>query len=82
MPLAANMNPKKNPMPSQDPKVRSRNFDEVAMGYNYEMAVDEAKRCLNCPKKPCQSACPVAIDIPAFIAKVAAQDMQGAYQVL
>ena len=82
MPLAANMNPKKNPMPSQDPKVRSRNFDEVAMGYNYEMAVDEAKRCLNCPKKPCQSACPVAIDIPAFIAKVAAEDMEGAYQVL
>lgn len=82
MPLAANMNPKKNPMPSQDPKVRSRNFDEVAMGYTYEMAVDEAKRCLNCPKKPCQSACPVAIDIPAFIAKVAAEDMEGAYQVL
>lgn len=82
MPLAANMNPKKNPMPSQNPKVRSRNFDEVAMGYTYEMAVDEAKRCLNCPKKPCQSACPVAIDIPAFIAKVAAEDMEGAYQVL
>jgi len=78
----ANMDPKKCPMPSQDPGVRKHNFDEVALGYTYEMAVNEAKRCLNCPKKPCQSACPVAIDIPAFIACVAAEDMEGAYQVL
>lgn len=77
-----NMDPKKCPMPSQDPNVRNKNFDEVALGYTPEMAVNEAKRCLNCPKKPCQSGCPVGIDIPAFIAKVAEEDFEGAYQVL
>ena len=46
------------------------------------MAVDEAKRCLNCKNKPCVSGCPVNIDIPAFIAKVADEDMEGAYAVL
>ena len=40
-----NMNPKKNPMPSQDPAVRRRNFDEVALGYTEAMAIDEAERC-------------------------------------
>ncbi len=77
-----NMNPKKCPMPSQDPQVRNQNFDEVALGYTWEMAVEEAKRCLNCPKKPCASACPVQIDIPAFIKCVAEEDMEGAYRVL
>ena len=82
MAVTRNMDPKKCPMPSQDPNVRNRNFDEVALGYTYEMAVNEAKRCLNCPKKPCVSACPVQIDIPAFIACVANEDMEGAYKVL
>ena len=82
MAVTRNMDPKKCPMPSQDPNVRNKNFDEVALGYTYEMAVNEAKRCLNCPKKPCQSACPVQIDIPAFIACVANEDMEGAYKVL
>lgn len=77
-----NMDPKRCPMPTQDAKVRSGNFDEVALGYTYEMAVSEARRCLNCPKKPCVSACPVQIDIPAFIACVANEDMEGAYRVL
>ena len=77
-----NMDMKKCPMPSQEPDVRNRNFDEVALGYTYEMAVNEARRCLNCPKKPCVSACPVQIDIPAFIACVADEDMEGAYKVL
>jgi len=77
-----NMSMIKCPMPSQDPKVRARNFDEVALGYTYEMAVEEAKRCLACPKKPCSTACPVQIDIPAFIKCVAEEDMEGAYQVL
>ena len=77
-----NMCMTKCPMPSQDPKVRARNFDEVALGYTYEMAVEEAKRCLSCPKKPCSTACPVQIDIPAFIKCVAEEDMEGAYQVL
>lgn len=78
----ANMSMKKCPMPVQDPLVRRNNFDEVALGYTYEMAVEEAKRCLNCKNKPCQSACPVAIDIPAFIAKVAEEDMDGAYEII
>ena len=77
-----NMDPKRCPMPAQDPNVRNRNFDEVATGYTYEMAVNEARRCLNCPKKPCVSACPVQIDIPAFIACVANEDLEGAYRVL
>ncbi|MBQ7885663.1 MAG: NADPH-dependent glutamate synthase [Clostridia bacterium] len=77
-----NMDIKKCPMPSQAPDIRNKNFDEVALGYTWEMAVGEARRCLNCPKKPCVSACPVQIDIPAFIACVAQEDMEGAYKVL
>ena len=77
-----NMDPKKCPMPSQEPQVRNRNFSEVALGYTYEMAVNEAKRCLNCKNKPCVSACPVSIDIPAFIERVANEDMEGAYAVI
>ena len=77
-----NMDPKKCPMPVQDPDVRNKNFREVALGYTYDMAVEEARRCLHCKNKPCQSGCPVGIDIPAFIAKVAEEDMEGAYEVL
>lgn len=82
MAVKRNMDPKKCPMPSQEPDVRNKNFKEVALGYTYEMAVNEAKRCLNCPKKPCQSGCPVGIDIPAFISKVAEEDMEGAFEIL
>ena len=82
MAVQRNMDPKKCPMPSQDPEVRSKNFDEVALGYTYEMAVNEARRCLNCKNKPCVSACPVAIDIPAFIERVANEDMEGAYEII
>ena len=77
-----NMNPTKCPMPSQDPLVRNRNFQEVALGYTKEMAMEEATRCLSCPKKPCQSGCPVGIDIPAFIAKVAEGEFEEAYQII
>ena len=77
-----NLDPKKCPMPSQDPNVRNKNFQEVALGYTAEMAVNEAKRCLNCPKKPCVDGCPVSIKIPEFIQKIAAEDFEGAYQVL
>ena len=77
-----NMDMKKCPMPVQDPDVRNKNVDEVALGYTYDMAVNEARRCLNCPKKPCQSACPVQIDIPAFIERVANEDMDGAFEIL
>ncbi|MBE7042865.1 MAG: NADPH-dependent glutamate synthase [Ruminococcaceae bacterium] len=78
----ANMSPNKNPMPSQEPEVRSRNFKEVALGYTEEMALDEAQRCLNCKHKPCVSGCPVSIDIPAFIAEVAKKNFAGAYDVI
>lgn len=72
--------PKKHPMPSQDPKVRAHNFKEVATGYTEEIAVAEAERCLNCKNKPCVSGCPVNIDIPAFIQKIKERDYEGAYK--
>jgi len=78
----ANMSLNKCPMPSQDPMVRNKNFSEVALGYTLEMAMDEAKRCLNCKHKPCISGCPVFIDIPAFIAEVAKGDIEKAYEIL
>ncbi len=77
-----NMDPKKCPMPVQDPDVRNKNFEEVALGYTYEMAVNEAKRCLGCRNHPCVAGCPVNIDIPGFIKKVAEEDLEGAYKVL
>ncbi|MEG3006205.1 MAG: NADPH-dependent glutamate synthase, partial [Oscillospiraceae bacterium] len=55
---------------------------EVTLGYSKEQAVEEAKRCLNCKNKPCVGNCPVAIDIPAFISKIAEEDFEGAYQVI
>lgn len=66
-----NMSLKKNPMPTQAPDVRNKNFKEVALGYTAEQAVDEAKRCLGCKNHPCVGGCPVKIHIPDFIAKVA-----------
>ena len=67
----ANMSLVKNPMPSQDPNVRNKNFDEVALGYTAEQAIDEAQRCLNCKLKPCMNGCPVMVHIPEFVAEVA-----------
>ena len=78
----ANMSWTQVPMPEQDPAVRSGNFQEVALGYTPEMAVEEAKRCLNCKHKPCVGGCPVNIRIPEFIAKVAGGEFQAAYEIL
>ena len=78
----ANMNPKKNPMPTQEASVRARNFDEVATGYTEEMAIDEALRCLACKNMPCVSDCPVNIHIPEFINKIKEADFEGAYQII
>ncbi|MFI3207477.1 MAG: FAD-dependent oxidoreductase, partial [Clostridia bacterium] len=78
----ANMSLVKNEMPNQDPNVRNKNFLEVALGYSAEQAIDEAKRCLNCKHKPCIGACPVKIDIPAFINEVAQGEFEKAYQVI
>ena len=57
----ANMSLKKNEMPTQEPSVRAKNFDEVALGYTEAMAIDEAMRCIDCKNTPCVSACPVNI---------------------
>ncbi|MGN0653444.1 MAG: NADPH-dependent glutamate synthase [Oscillospiraceae bacterium] len=78
----ANMNPKKNPMPTQDAKVRAHNFNEVAIGYSEETAIDEALRCLNCKNMPCVNGCPVNIHIPEFISKVKEGDFEGAYEII
>ena len=76
------IDPKKHEMPTQDPEVRARNFDEVALGYPVEVAVEEAKRCLNCKNRPCVSGCPVNVNIPDFIALIAKGDFEGAYQTI
>ena len=78
----ANMKMQKNPMPEQDPLVRNKNIDEVALGYTAEMAMDEAKRCLNCKNSLCRTGCPVSVRIPEFIAKVAEGDFDAAYDII
>ncbi len=77
-----NMSLKKNEMPTQDPKVRAHNFEEVALGYTAEQAMDEAARCLNCKKPLCVTGCPVSINIPAFLTKAATGDFEGAYETI
>lgn len=74
--------PKKHAMPVQDAKVRARNFDEVALGYDEKTAVVEANRCLNCKNSPCVAGCPVNIDIPAFISKVKTGEFEEAYKII
>ncbi len=78
----ANMSLQKNPMPSQDPNVRNKNFEEVALGYTEEQALDEAARCLNCKNRACMQGCPVMVHIPEFIAEVAKGDFEAAYQII
>ncbi len=58
-------------MPEQEPKVRAHNMNEVALGFSKEAAMREASRCMQCAAKPCMQGCPVAIDIPGFLAKAA-----------
>lgn len=77
-----NMSLKKNPIPTQEPQVRAHNFEEVAMGYSEEVAVDEAMRCLACKNMPCVSGCPVNIHIPEFISKIKEYDFEGAYEII
>ena len=74
--------PKKHEMPTQDPTVRAHNFDEVALGYTYEMARAEAERCLSCKNQPCVNGCPVNVHIPDFISKIKEGDIEGAYDVI
>ena len=82
MTFKKNLSSQKCPMPSLDPSVRIRCFDEVALGYTEEMALTEAARCLNCKNPACVSGCPVHISIPAFIEKVNEGDFEGAYRII
>lgn len=66
-------------MPEQDPKVRAKNFEEVALGYTLKLAQKEAERCIQCKDPRCVKGCPVNVNIPDFIAKIAAGDVQSSY---
>ena len=76
------LNLNRTEMPCQDPEVRSHNFDEVALGYTEEMAVTEANRCIQCPKRPCTTGCPVGVDIPDFIKALREGRMEESVQIL
>ncbi len=78
----ANISLVKNEMPSQDAKQRIKNFSEVALGYSEAQALDEATRCLSCKNSPCIEGCPVGINIPAFITKIAEGQFEEAYQII
>jgi len=69
-------------MLKQEPLVRARNFDEVALGYNEEQALAEANRCIQCPKRSCIDGCPVDVDIPDFILAVSEGNMPEAVRIL
>ena len=76
------MEAKKHEMPSQAPEIRAHNFKEVALGYTAEIAVEEAKRCLDCKNRPCVDVCPVNISIPEFISHIKKGEFEEAYQVI
>ncbi|MFA7637629.1 MAG: NADPH-dependent glutamate synthase [Monoglobales bacterium] len=78
----ANMAPKTTPMPQQDPVERSKNFMEVNLGYTYEMAVEEATRCLQCKHAPCVKGCPVNIKIPNFIKEIVDGNIEEAFKII
>ncbi len=69
-------------MPRQSPQERARNFDEVALGYDEDQVVREAKRCLGCKKSPCVAGCPVGVDIPGIVRLVAEEKFPEAAALL
>ena len=81
-PKKPKINPKRTPMPKQNPDERVRNFDEVALGFTPELAILEAARCLQCKKPQCVLGCPVEVDIPGFISKIVESDWKGAAKAL
>ena len=79
---AKKVSPKKTPIPEQDPLVRITNFEEVALGYMPELAVQEAERCLQCREPRCVAGCPVNVPIPRFIRAVKERDFEGAIAIV
>lgn len=77
-----NMSKTKVSMPEQDPNVRNKNFDEVALGYDLKMAQEEAHRCVQCKNQPCVHGCPVSVRIPEFIHQVVEGDLDKAYEII
>ena len=73
---------KKVPVREQAPKVRATNFEEVCLGYNKEVAMEEANRCLGCKKAKCMEGCPVSINIPGFVHEVKEGNFEKAYQII
>ena len=69
-------------MPEQEPQKRAHNFEEVPLGFEKEVAMTEAARCLECHKPKCIGGCPVEIDIPKFVAQVAEGDFRSAAKTL
>lgn len=72
----------RNKMPEQSAEVRNKNFDEVALGYTFETAIDEAERCLNCKNPRCVQGCPVNVDIPDFIQALKEKNLNEAIRIL
>ena len=70
------------PMSEQDPKVRITNFNEVALGYTEEEAIEEASRCIQCPKPTCVEGCPVHVRIPEFIKAITEKDFDKSYKII
>lgn len=77
-----NMSPEKVKMPEQPADIRIKNFEEVSLGYSEAMAVEEARRCLNCKFEPCRYSCPVQIEIPRFINLISQGKFLEAYEVI
>jgi glutamate synthase (NADPH/NADH) small chain len=78
----AELNLNRVEMPRQEPEVRAKNFEEVALGYTDELALEEARRCIQCPKRSCIEGCPVGVEIPAFIKALREGNMPEAVKAL
>lgn len=70
------------PIPKQEPGIRRGNFNEVALGYTEEQALEEASRCIECKKTGCKAGCPVDVDIPEFVKAIQDGDMPEAVRIL
>jgi homotetrameric NADPH-dependent glutamate synthase len=70
------------PVPELEPSERKKNFTEVSLGYTFELAHQEAQRCLQCKVPTCVSGCPVGIDIPGFIREIVRGNLKKSYEIL